>query len=271
MCEDAQMQLRPGLFRWFTVGAASYVGWLVANIVLAALFPALLLLYALGGVGGRSGIHRFGKWFLRLFFVHYLPFIGVYRIGEISGLDRLDSIGACVLAANHRSWIDALLMLALVEGAVVPVNAVYTRIPLIGRTMRWLGCLPLNRSNRESMSKAVDQIRAALSSGSKIVAFPEGRRYPVGQLGQFADLFFRLSIETRVPVVPAVIHCDLPYLAPGGKSLLTSRRAVWRIRVLDAVSPDENERGADLSRRVRKIVASELELLDVEAIEQESK
>lgn len=268
MCEDAQIQKSPRIFRWSTVGVASYLGWLVANAILAAIFPALLLLNAVGGDAGRFAIRRFGVWFLRLFFVRYLPLVGVYRIEEVSGLDRLASIDGCVLAANHRSWLDALLMLALIDRAVVPVNASYTKVPLIGTLMKWIGCLPLDRGSRDSVSTAVERIRDALSSGSRIVAFPEGRRYPVGRLGQFADLYFRLSIETGVPVVPVIIHSDLPYLGPGGKSLLTSRRAAWTIRILEAVLPEQTEKGADFARRVRKIVASELDLLDARASEQ---
>ncbi len=263
MSDGVEQIERAGWFRWMTVGALSYLSWIVANLCILALFPLFVCVDLLGGAAGQRLLRRFVVGFLRGFFMRYLPLIGVYRFAELPRDDQLSGLRACLLVANHRSWLDALFMICLVPDVVLPVNASYMRVPLMGRMMRWLGCVPLDRTSRVSLVQGITEIRRALEQGAVVVGFPEGRRTRRLEIKPFADVLFRLAIETECAIAPVVLAADLPYLTPEKGTLLTPRPANWTIRLLGAITPERGERGADLGRRVRRVMSRELKQLSL--------
>ena len=247
--------------RWGTVGLASYAAWAVANILFVLALPFIAIFTAVDRRHGYRSLRRGGAAFLRVFFFGWLSAVRLHRFAPLPPREVRDR-GPCVYAANHRSWMDPLLALALFPGVRVPVNVGYTRIPLMGPIMRWMGCVTLDKGSPARLAAALEECRRALAAGEPVFAFPEGRRTAGPGLGAFGDAFFRLAIEAGAPVVPVVLHADVPFLAPGGGSMLTSRRATWTIRVLDAVPRDPRDSAADLSRLTRKALARELAQLD---------
>jgi 1-acyl-sn-glycerol-3-phosphate acyltransferase len=262
MPTGAEIRARPGALRWLTVGVAAYVGWLAANLVVLALMPLALVTEAFGGVAGRRFLRRSAVGFLKTFFLGYFRLIGVYRVAELPDQDRLAALRPCAFAANHRSWLDALLLSALIEGVRIPVNREYTRIPLAGKMMSWLGCISLDRHSRESIAGGVEEVRRLLAAGEPLAFFPEGTRSPIGTLRPFGGVFFRVVAEAGIPTVPVLVHLDHAFLGPKSENFLTPRGTVLRIRLLDPVEPEDGEGGADLARRVGKVMRTELARLD---------
>jgi 1-acyl-sn-glycerol-3-phosphate acyltransferase len=260
--EQIAARERAGWARWLTVGLASYGGWLLANLCLLVLLPFLLLTGAVGGVRGRLFLRRFAVAFVRFFFLRFLPLVRVYRMVETPDATSLASIGPCVLAANHRSWLDALFVLALVPDVRLPVNAAYARVPILGTTLRWVGCVPIDRASRESVARGIAECREILAHGGLLGVFPEGTRSRRGVLLPFSDFGFRLAIEAVARVAPLAIHSDLPYLAPEPGSVLTPRPAAWRIVLGEPIAPERGERPQDLARRVRRVLAEHLARFD---------
>ncbi|MCP4675762.1 MAG: 1-acyl-sn-glycerol-3-phosphate acyltransferase [Deltaproteobacteria bacterium] len=252
----------PGIFRWLTVGLAAYLGWIVVNIVFLIFLPLLLLVELLGGAKGRRFFRRIGVGFLRIFFLGYFQMIRVYRAEELPDPERLRAIGPCVFVSNHRSWIDALLLIALIPGVRIPVNIEYTRAPMARQMMRWLGCIPLDRKSRESLVQGCAEIERILQSGGQVAVFPEGTRSSIGKLRLFSDVFFRIAAKERVPVMPILTHLEHPFLGPGSENFLTARCAALKILVLEPVEPKEGERGSDLGRRTWKLMSERLTELD---------
>ncbi|MDD5307178.1 MAG: lysophospholipid acyltransferase family protein [Deltaproteobacteria bacterium] len=226
------------------------------------LLPFLLLAGALGGGRGRRFLRRFAVGFLRFFFLRFLPFVRVYRIAKTPHPASFAPSGPRILAANHRSWLDALFVLALAPGVRLPVNATYARIPILGTALRWVGCVPIDRASRDSVARGVAECREILARGGLLGVFPEGTRSRRGALLPFSDFGFRLAIEAAVPVAPLVIHSDAPYLAPEAGSGLTPYCAAWRIFLGDPIAPERGERPQDLARRVRRVLAERLARLD---------
>lgn len=253
----------PKALRYAAVGPLSFGGWLLANLLLLLVFPALLIVERAGKKRARHFLKRLSRGFLRFFFLRYLTIIRLHRVDELPDADTIEKLGPCLIAANHRSWLDALWALALIPDAVLPVSARYAGVPLVGAAMRWLGCVPIERKSPAQVAASLETVRAALREGrGPVVVFPEGTRARFGRLRLFQDLFFRVAIDEKVPVVPMILHSDVPYLSPDEGSLLTKRRAVWTIRLLEPVSVDRTMKASDLSRCVRKKIAVELERLD---------
>jgi 1-acyl-sn-glycerol-3-phosphate acyltransferase len=122
--------------------------------------------------------------------------------------------GACVLAANHRSLLDPLLL-----GAAVPRRVVYLMTEVVWRS-RWLGwfyrwnrALPLaaRGGNREPMRAA----RLVLQQGRTIGIFPEGglSRDGLPMLGMPGAV--SLVVNEGVPIVPVGIVGAGDVLPPG--------------------------------------------------------
>ncbi len=262
MPDRAANKQHPGIFRWLTVGVTAYLGWIVVNIFFAAFLPLFLLVELLGGARGLRFLRWIGVTFLRIFFLGYFQMIGVYRAKDLPKPERLRAIGPCVFTSNHRSWIDALLLVAIIPEVRIPVNIGYTRAPMARQMMRWLGCIPLDRKSRESLIEGCAEIGRILQAGGQVAVFPEGTRSPVGKLKLFSDVFFRIAAKERVPVMPLLIHLDHPFLGPGSENFLTARCAALKIQVLDPVDPQEGERGTILGRRTWKLMSARLAELD---------
>lgn len=251
-----------GFLRWSTVGVLAYGGWLVANILLFCLFIVLLPFELLKKRSGSAVLRVVGTWFLRVFFLNYFSLIRVYRTAELPLKEQLQKKGPRLFVANHSSWLDALLLTGLIPDVRIPVNAAYTRVPIAGRAMRWLGCVPLDRNSRESITRGVSTVRRALKNGGRIAVFPEGTRSSNGELGPFSELFFRIAIEENIPITPVLIHLTVPFLGPGKENLLTAKCGALTIRLLDDVLPERGERGAFLARKMKKLMQAELSTLD---------
>ncbi|MBW2276515.1 MAG: 1-acyl-sn-glycerol-3-phosphate acyltransferase [Deltaproteobacteria bacterium] len=244
------------------VGPLAVLSWLLAILLLLIFLPLLLLFGLIGGAGGRRALRRGGAAFLRGFFLGYMPLIRFHVFAELPRRKELLERPACLYAANHRSWLDALLALALFPRVLVPVKAEYTRIPVLGLAMRWMGCLPLDAASPATVLAAVDESRRALAAGESLFVFPEGTRAPGDRLLKFTDVFFRVAVESGVSVVPVLIHSDERYLAPSDERLVPARRPTWHVRLLEQVEPDRRDRAADVGRQVRRRLTAGLAELD---------
>ena len=245
------------LFRWCTVGVAGYTAWLVANLLFIALLPVIAVVALADRRRDYASIRRFGASFLRLFLVRFTAAIGVLRIVERPSAEAA-APGRCVFVANHTSWLDSLLALALFPRVRMPVSAAYANLPVLGLIIRWMGCITLDGSSAQALADGLARCRRALAAGEPLFVFPEGRRGPGGGMLQFGEVFFRFAIEEDVPIVPVVMHSDVPMFTKARGSMLSARRASWTIRVLDALPRDRRDRASDLSALARRALAREL-------------
>jgi 1-acyl-sn-glycerol-3-phosphate acyltransferase len=251
----------PSLLRWILVGVPCYGSWVLANLALLMLFPLFYLIELLGGRQGRQLLRHICTSFVRFFFLRHLPFVGVYRVERSPDLDRLKQTRRCLVVANHTSWLDALILFALIPRVRILVSTRYRNVPLVRHTMRWLECIFIDRRSRESVMSSLEEIRAGLEKEDPIAVFPEGTRAEVGQLRPFRDIFFRIASDTQMPIQPVLLYIDQPFLGPGAENFLTRTRATLRIRMLEPIAPDPRERARDLAFRSRSAMKRALEQL----------
>jgi 1-acyl-sn-glycerol-3-phosphate acyltransferase len=114
--------------------------------------------------------------------------------------------GAAVIAANHPSYLDPILLSLQVERPIrfMAWDALF-RVPLLGSLMRLFGAFPVD-TRRGRGSDAYQKARALLESGELVGLFPEGKRSRSGWMEEkLRQGAARLSWETGVPLVPATI------------------------------------------------------------------
>lgn len=113
--------------------------------------------------------------------------------------------GACIIASNHLTNVDPLV---LAWAAARELNFL-AKAELFGasRFFSWLirgfHAWPVRRGGADRSALAV--CARILRSGEKLVLFPEGTRSPTGQLGPFKPGVGMLAIGGGVPVVPTAI------------------------------------------------------------------
>ncbi len=175
----------------------------------------------------------------------------VSRIGIEGAIDAIPHDGPVILAANHASNLDAVVI-----GSWL--------IPRLGRRIQWLGkkelfAWPLvGWAARNGGVHPVDRdaadveafrlARRILDDGQILFVFPEGTRSPDGTLQQARDGIALLAIRTGAPIVPIGIagsHKVWPkgqrFPHPGGH--VTVRIGV-PFRPADLLPPDTDRRTA---------------------------
>jgi 1-acyl-sn-glycerol-3-phosphate acyltransferase len=123
-----------------------------------------------------------------------------------TGLDRLPP-GACVIVANHASYLDGPLLFALLPprfGFVIKKEA--ARLPLVGLLLHRLGHHFVERANRHQGGSDARRILRSLEDGEAVAFFPEGTFHPQAGIARFHGGAFALAARTGLPVAPVAIR-----------------------------------------------------------------
>jgi len=122
------------------------------------------------------------------------------------GEEHIPQSGPAVVAANHPSYLDPLLLSLQVERPIrfMAWDALF-RVPLLGGLLRAFGTFPVD-VRRGRGGAAFDRARALLEQGEVIGIFPEGKRSRTGWMEPtLREGAARLSFATGAPLVPATI------------------------------------------------------------------
>lgn len=148
-----------------------------------------------------------------LFFVKPLVFIGLGL--NIIHRQNLPEKGPVVVAANHNSHLDTLVLLAL-----FPIDMVHKVRPvaaadyfLKNKLTAWLslnvlGIIPIRRSPSKSERDAIfDECHNALNNEDILIIFPEGSRgEPEVMSGLKKGIFHLTKEHQHCPVIPVVMR-----------------------------------------------------------------
>jgi len=124
---------------------------------------------------------------------------------SITGLDRLPS-GSCVVVANHASYLDGVIMKAMLPprfSFVIKREA--AKIPVAGLLLRLIGSEFVDRHNHRDRHKDARRMMRRAEQGHSLVFFPEGTFHKEPGLHRFHVGAFATAVRAACPVVPAVI------------------------------------------------------------------
>jgi 1-acyl-sn-glycerol-3-phosphate acyltransferase len=121
-------------------------------------------------------------------------------------------MGPALLASNHVSWLDPLVVTSLVP--CVPVSKLdVARWPVFGTLARELGVVFVSRGDAASGARALFAASAALGQGLCVLNFPEGTTSRGETVLPFRTGMFGLALRAHVPVVPVAIRYEPASLA----------------------------------------------------------
>lgn len=195
---------------------------------------------------GRKLVAAMFRGYLRL-----LVFMGACRF-ELAELDALQDGPAMVIAPNHPSLLDAVMILSRLPNAACIVKADIVDSVFFGAGARLTGYIP-NTPLRAMVQLAVADLR----QGSHLLLFPEGTRttrFPVGPVQGTAGL---IAKHARVPVQTVFIETNSGFLGKGWSVLWRPKMPItYRIRLGKRFDPPRHT--AQFASELEQYFQSEL-------------
>jgi hypothetical protein len=182
---------------------------LAATALLAAglTIPQLFLVTALMNAAVALYIYRLVPEFL-LRFLAWVITHTLYRLRTV-GTRRIPAEGAAVLACNHVSFVDAVVIMG---ESPRPIRFVMDhrifRIPLANwffRNAKAIAIAPA-KEDPQMLARANERIDAALADGDLVCIFPEGKITYDGGLSPFKRGVQQIVERMPVPVVPMALR-----------------------------------------------------------------
>jgi len=231
------------------VGSLVFWGFVVLSSIL--LFPVAVLIWLVTVLFDRRLVllHRFTCFWASLY-----TWLNPLWPVTITGRENIRPGTTYVLAANHLSLLDILVLFRLFKDFKWVSKAEIFKVPLIGWNMSMNRYIRLQRGQRDSVVQMMKQAQQTLESGSSIMMFPEGTRSKSGELQRFKTGAFELALATGVPVVPIVISGTHNALPKHG-FVLQGRHEIG-VHVLAPVDPIGTSE--QLCEQVRALIAEQV-------------
>lgn len=144
------------------------------------------------------------------------PLLRLLYRPKVKALENIPREGPAILAANHQSFLDDLLLPLVVPGrkVVFLAKAEYFDKWYLRWFFKGANVIPVRRQSRSAAEAALQTGVRALREGNLIGIFPEGTRSPDGRLYRGKTGVARMALEAQVPVIPVAIKGTfeaLPY------------------------------------------------------------
>ncbi|CAN0503315.1 unnamed protein product, partial [Phaeothamnion confervicola] len=124
----------------------------------------------------------------------------------VAGLEAVPARGSAVLAPNHLSFFDSVLMIMLLDRPVHFIGkADYLDSWKTRRLFPAMGMIPIDRDNGLKAMVALDAAADVLRDGGLLCVFPEGSRSRDGLLHRGYVGAARLALGTDSPLLPVGI------------------------------------------------------------------
>ncbi len=236
-----------GLLRW---SYGSYV-WL---------WGCLFLPMACFGILGRvSWRYACLSWLSRIL----LKLGGVFP--RVQGKENVPKTGAFVLVSNHTSYLDSLVLVAVLSRSVRFVaKADLTKSAFLGWFLGRLQTVFVAQLDSEKGTQAV-LLDSVLQEGGGLMVFPEGAITRQPGLKQFRLGAFSAAARLGVPVIPVVLKGVRDMLRLGRWQPQFSK---LQVKLLTGIQPSGKDWQATvkLSAQVREAMLAELDEPDLDSL-----
>lgn len=173
----------------------------------------------------------------------------------VEGEEHVPRSGGAILAFNHHSYADAVMLAwAVVMRVGRPLRFMAKREACEGRWIgwitRWVSVIPVDRSSPGARARAFDGAREAVVAGDLVAIAPEQTISSSLDLLPFRLGPARIAITTGVPIVPCVGWGSQRAVGPDRRPGRLVRLPVT-VRFLAPILAEPGERAEDLTARLR--------------------
>lgn len=237
--------------------------WLVGIAFLILFFPLTFIVWiiVLPFDRNRTVIHWLLTW-QAVIISHLIP---IWKI-RVEGRKKAVPGTTYVIISNHQSILDILLINCLRYRFKWISKIENTRVPVLGWYLKMADYITVDRGDRESKDKMMEESYLCLKKGISIMLFPEGTRSADREIAFFKRGAFQLAISTGVPILPVLMDGTGGVLPKHGLVFGGFHRI--KIRVLDPVLPESfgTDDHDELAMRFQKMMAGALKELRNEAV-----
>jgi 1-acyl-sn-glycerol-3-phosphate acyltransferase len=169
----------------------------------------------------------------------------IYRV-EVRGIEHIPDRGAVIVASNHVSFVDPLIIGGIIRRPVrfVMYYRIY-RLPVLNVIFRLGRAIPIagRKEDPEILERAYESMRAVIDAGDVLGIFPEGEITATGEINTFKKGVEKVVAQQPVTVVPMAL-CNLWGSLFSRRDPLYKRRprkfrALIELRVGAPIPPDE--------------------------------
>jgi fatty-acyl-CoA synthase len=159
------------------------------------------------------------RWARLIFILCFCPL-------RVTGKNNIHAETPTIYAANHSSYIDSLILMAILPAKSLLVGKKeLLHAPIIRTFMKKLGYLYVDRLDLSKGIENTQTIETALEQGYSIVIFPEGTFTYAAGLRPFKLGAFKVAVDAQKPVCPIAIH--------GTRQILRDREYLAKPKLID--------------------------------------
>ena len=152
--------------------------------------------------------------FYRAWWVVLSPLIRLYWRIRVVGRENLPRRGGVILASNHQSGLDPVVVGGIVNRPIYWLAKVeYVITPKVAWFFKSVGVIPVNRDAPEHV--AIERAADTVGAGKIFGIYPEGTRSPDGRVYKGYTGVARVAEATGAPVVPCGVLNTLEALPKG--------------------------------------------------------
>ena len=206
---------------------------------------------------GRRIPSSAGQRLIRTLFKGWLRFsckIGVFDI-YFPEAEQLRELRGTVLAPNHPSLIDAVILLSIVPRTVCIMRANLIESPFLGGAARLAGFVPNDKGPaliRQGMKK--------LEAGENLLIFPEGTRTRGQAINPFKNGFALIAKKSGALIQTVFIEREGRYLSKGISLFVPSQIPIrFRLHLGQGIHAGPGETAQQLSTRLELYFREHLE------------
>jgi 1-acyl-sn-glycerol-3-phosphate acyltransferase len=170
--------------------------WSLIASVLYRLLPA-----EQGRWIGQTGITRGFRGYLTV-----MEALGLFRC-DLQALDSLRDAGPMVIAPNHPSLLDIVVVSSRLPKVVCITKAALWDNVFLGGSVRLAGYI-----RNDSPLRLVKQGVLSLKSGQQLLVFPEGTRTEYGVVGELRGGFLLMARRAEMPVQTVFLEYESGFL-----------------------------------------------------------
>lgn len=179
--------------------------WLFGVLLLYAPVVWIVLLFA-----GPKAARRFERISARIALRLLTPRF------EVAGAPAFDPGRAALLVCNHASYIDVIVLRALLPADFIFVaKREALAYPIVGRFLKSSGHICVERKDAQKSANDASQVTEALNRGERVLVFPEGTFTHADGIRPFRLGAFRSAADAGCPIIPMALRGTRKMLRDG--------------------------------------------------------
>jgi 1-acyl-sn-glycerol-3-phosphate acyltransferase len=177
----------------------------------------------------------------RIFYKGFFRLLALLAPAQVWRIDqRIDAIRGAVVVCNHISYLDPLLLVAMLPRHTTVAKARLFRIPIFGRMLKLSGYIPATTEDGQGarVLERLDALPDELAAGGNLFVFPEGTRGRSGEVGPLRKGVFKLARSLRTPLHVLKVEGTDRLFFPGRFAFYLTRPNTIILRHLAVLSPE---------------------------------